>query len=168
MNECMIGADRFVDVAHGRGGWTAAESSHLATCAECRAAWRLARAAAGLGSGLAPVPADRLAAAVRARLEADRAAVVALPRRRTWVRWAVPLAAAAALALAIGLGRSGSAEPEAAPAVIVELDDLNASELELVAEGYPAPVDVVMPVGAVGLSDLTPAEMERILVAWEG
>jgi hypothetical protein len=171
VTECERLADRFVDVAHGRSEWGPGEESHVAGCAECGAAWRLTVAALELGARLPRRDVDGIAAAVRTRLvvEAQRAPVVALAPRRRWVRWAAPIAAAAALVLAIGIGRRGGTEaPAAGPVVIVELDDLNAAELELVAERYPEPVDVTMPVGAVGMSDLTAAEMELILVAWEG
>ena len=38
-----------VDVAHGRGAWTASEAGHLAACAECGAEWVVVCAARDAG-----------------------------------------------------------------------------------------------------------------------
>jgi hypothetical protein len=171
VTECERLEDRFVEVAHGRSAWEPREEAHLAGCAECGAAWRLTIAALELGAGLPRRDVAGISAAVRTRLAAEshQAPVVALAARRRWVRWAAPVAAAAALVLAVGIGQRGGTEPPAAgPAVIVELDDLSAAELELMADRYPEALDVTMPVGVVGMSDLTTAEMELILEAWEG
>jgi hypothetical protein len=167
VTDCARLSDRMLAVRAG-GAWTEAEQAHLAGCPDCAAEWRLMQAGAALGAGARVDPA-RVAAAVRERL----AAPVPLRPRRPWRRWAAGLAAAAVLALAVslglGLGRQGgpaAAAPDGA-VMLTELEGLTAGELEDVLGALPVPPDAVMPTGAAGLSDLTDAELERVLRTWE-
>lgn len=115
MTDCTRLSDRMPDVALGRSRWTAPEERHLATCADCRAEWRIVSAARRLGAAL-PAPTDPAVSAARVlgRLAEDQT------RRRTrghaWM--AAGLAAAAALALAVGsrqMRTTGAAAVRAAP-----------------------------------------------------
>jgi len=169
---CADLSERMVVVARRRAEWTPAEHAHLAICSDCAAEWRLVRAGAALGRDL-DLAADRIAGRVRGRLaEAalEGSGVTRLVPRSEWRRWAIGLAAAAVLVVATGLGlrgRGGSTEA-ASSELFAELEDLTPGELELVIKDYPASLDAAMPLGAAGLSDLSAAELERLLSLWEG
>jgi hypothetical protein len=171
MTSCTELSDRMPAVAAGQSAWTAAEGSHLGACADCGAEWEIVRATARLGAdvGLALDPAG-VATGVLERLRR----VPAEPRRRRWVhRVAVPIAAAATLALAVWFGELRAPESGAAEnlvAVLHELDDLTADELEyLFAEVDAARGDLSPPVDAPGtLGDLSDAELEALLRMMEG
>lgn len=172
MTACTRLSDRMLEIRLG-GEWTPAEREHLDRCPDCAAEWRLMRAGAAVGAGLPPFDAARIAVAVRGRLAAEPPAPALLPFRARAVRLAIGLAAAAALILAVGLAlrsRTAGVAPDSTAGVVVlsELEELSAGELEELLGALPAPVEVMMPSGAVGLSDLSAAELERVLAAWEG
>jgi hypothetical protein len=86
-----------------------------------------------------------------------------------WRRLWLGLAAAAAVILAVAVGLRNRDNGSTAPSpILVELDDLDPAELELVLDAVPAVVEASMPVGAVGMSDLSTSELERVLSSWEG
>lgn len=171
MTDCTNLSDRMPEVAAGQSAWTADEGAHLEHCPDCRAEWQLVRATARVGAdlGLAIDP-TRVAIAVQERLRRAPAA----PSRHRWVhRVALPVAAAATLVLAVWFGGAKTPElagPETLVAVLHELDDLTADELEyLFAEVGGAETDQVPPVDAPGtLGDLSDAELEALLRLMEG
>jgi anti-sigma-K factor RskA len=150
--------------------WAADEETHLAACADCAAEWRLVQAASRIGRRLPPLDPDRIAADVRARLASGEVPRTTAATRIRWRQVWLGLAAAAAVTLAVGIGlrQRGRTPPERPAALLVELDDLDSAELELVLEAVPPIIDAALPDGAVGMSDLSTTELERVLGSWEG
>jgi hypothetical protein len=157
--------DRMPEVARGAAAWTAAESAHLATCAECREEWALVSAAAGLGARLeAGFDAAGAGRAVAMRLRR------ASTRRWPAARYLAGLAAAAALGF-LYVGPSGGP----ADAVIVaearflpELDSLGIAELTLVVEGLDVPLSETELLEGQPLLELDTTQLERVLRSLEG
>lgn len=173
MTACTRLSDRMLEIRAG-AEWTGAERAHLAECPDCATEWRLVQAGAALGARLRQPDSERIAAAVLERLarepvaEGGRAGRVG-PGRRPGVWWAGGLVAAALmLAVALALWPSRPADPGRQLVVLSELEDLSAGELEGLLGELPSADQVTMPSGALGMSDLTAAELERVLAAWEG
>lgn len=173
MTGCTRLSDRMLAMRMG-ADWTRAERAHLAECPDCAAEWRLVQAGAALGARLRQPDSERIAAAVLERLarepEAERGtAGLAGPGRRPGA-WRVGGLVAAALVLAVALALWPSRPPDAARQVVVlsELEDLSVGELEGLLGELPSADQVTMPSGALGMSDLSAAELERVLAAWEG
>lgn len=173
MTGCTRLSDRMLDIRMG-AEWTSAERAHLAECPDCAAEWRLIQAAAALGARLRLPDSERIAGAVLDRLAREPAAEpgtagLAGPGRRLGVWWAGGLVAAALmLAVALALWPSRPADPGRQLVVLSELEDLSAGELEGLLGELPSADQVAMPSGAMGMSDLSAAELERVLAAWEG
>ena len=94
--DCERLSDRMPEVAMQRAAWTAEESAHLVSCADCRGEWELVLAAKRLEARAPAVDAAAIAAAVQRRLATERAT----SRRGRWI-WAV--GSAASLRLPLGL-----------------------------------------------------------------
>jgi hypothetical protein len=168
--------ERMPAVARGRGEWGAAEATHLASCAACRAEWELVRTAHSLGASVAAgLDTGRVAAAVRRSLRAAplRDRVAALRRVR---RVLVGLAAAAALVLVAQYRWGHGARdvvpvhpaPGAASSMLPELDGLTATELQAVLESFSPAAESLPHVETGLLDDLQPQELERVLRSLEG
>lgn len=173
MTDCERLSDRMPEVARGASAWSASEASHLSSCPDCQAELRLVRTAAGLGELVARrVDTSRLASQVMARIRSGDQTVRPI---QAWSRrLALPLAMAATLALVVWTSGPGGNAPAAAAetvtALLHELDDLDASELEGVLDAVGAPAtDSYRPIDATeSLGDLTDAELEAVLTTLEG
>jgi len=168
MTGCARLSDRMISVAHGGQKWTAEERGHLTECPDCGAEWRLVRLVAELGPPAPVRSVEGVVGSVLARVREERRGSVTL-RRSGWGRVALALAAAVLLAVALWrpLDRPGRSAPEPA-SFASELDGLSADELAVVLRAYPEAIDVVMPDGAAGLSDLSSDELETVLNSFEG
>jgi hypothetical protein len=169
--DCERLSDRMPEVAMQRAAWTAEESAHLASCADCRAEWELIRAAKRIEAHAPAVDTAAIAAAVQRRLTTERVA----GRRNRWI-WAVgSAAAAAAIAFAVTSGDAPRREPLPAVAIeteplvpLPELDGLETAQLDTLLRAIDAP-----PAGRSGaesttLGDAVDRELEQILATWEG
>jgi hypothetical protein len=174
MTDCHIIADRMPAVANGKAGWGPSEAAHLESCPACRLEWDLVRAAQGLGGDVAAaLDTGRIAERVARRIADSDPAVTPQglgPARR----WLIGLAAAAALVLVIRPWRPGHSpvmnlrERAAAVSVLNELDDLTPAELESVLVALPPAADAVPHVESEPFGDLEPQDLERMLRSLEG
>ena len=160
--------ERMPEVADGVSRWSAEDSAHLAACPECREAWALLSAAAGIGAGVERTfDASGTARAVALRLRAAES------RGRGLRRVAVGLLAAAA-ALLLYLGGSGrnAVAPTPAPVVaarfLPELDSLTTDELATVAAEVDAQVPSLDVTEGASIDDLDSTQLERVLRSMEG
>ena len=160
--------ERMPEVADGASRWSAEEAAHLAACPECREAWALLSAAAGLGAGVERTfDASGTARALALRLRATES------RSRGLRRVAIGLFAAAA-ALALYLGGSGRDAAAPAPAPVVaarflpELDSLSTDELATVAAEVDASAPSINATEGASLDDLDSTQLERVLRSMEG
>lgn len=162
-------SDRMPAVAHGRDSWSAEDRRHLDTCVDCAAEWTLVRTASRLGEDLErELDVGAVAAAVTTRLrEAQETRVFSFPA----LRWVVLAAAAAAVVLAVLLRpvEPGSRDPAAVSqqALLPELEDLSAEELETLFEILPA-ADVLPEPGIPGFDELTEEDLRSVLRTLEG
>jgi hypothetical protein len=160
--------DRMPEVARGSATWDAADLAHLASCAECGAAWLLISAATGVGANVEhDFDATAAAQVVTARLRQARPI-----HRRAWVRTLVGVAAAASIALILDRPAAPVPVPVAPiPAdarLLPELDSLNVDELTLIADGLETPL-AETPLGSpTSLDDLDTTQLTRVLRALEG
>ncbi len=172
MTDCERLSERIPEVALGRSVWTADDAAHLATCRDCQAEWNLVRAARGLGERAPVVNSSAIAAAVQARLAAERSA----GRRSRWL-WTVAGSAAAAAAVALAVTAPDEPATSAAPVVVAdveplvplpELEGLETAQLDTLLQTFDRPSGG--PTGGDGstLGDETDAELEMILASWEG
>jgi hypothetical protein len=168
MTECTQLSDRMAAVVHGPAEWSSQEATHLAGCPDCAAEWRVMRAGALIGSGVAQtLPADFLATRIVA---AAKAGGRASPWRAR-LRWlALPAAAAAVAVLMVMPGRTprertGSDAAVAEIQVLPELEGLDASALESVLELLPASD---RPLEIRGFEELSDDEVTRLLNSLEG
>ena len=169
--DCERLSDRMPEVAMQRAAWTAEESAHLASCADCRGEWELVLAAKRLEARAPAVDAAGIAAAVQRRLATERAT----RRRGRWIWAAGSAAAAAAIAFALTSGGGPRREPAAAVAIEIEplvplpeLDGLETAQLDTLLRAINT-----APAGTSGsesttLGDEVDAELEQILATWEG
>ncbi len=173
MSDCAELTDRMPDVRHGRAAWSDAEAAHLASCAACRAEWRLVSAGADLGSQL-QVDAPAISAAVLERLRSpERGAVVGrIPWRGVMVAVASIAAVIALVLLLPGRERPGPSTTApvvaTAPTLIPELNDLSEGELETVLQTLQSSVDDGATGGLPRLGDLDETQLEQLLRAEEG
>lgn len=166
---CTRLSDRMPAVAAGNARWTTADSAHLAACADCAAEWELVQRAAALGAGEARgLEMGQLSTDVLARVRIDRR-VQGLRRRAAAV---LSVAAAAAIALSVWVaGKPDPAPPPRESAFVVplvELEALEAEDLELVLDGLASPLSEGTSLDTPTLGDLDSTELERVLRAWEG
>jgi len=165
--ECHALRERLPELAARSTEPSGAEAAHLAACQECRAEWRLIRAAGALGLAAADrVEPGRVAEGVIGRLRT--AAGRGERRGRRW--WAIGIVAAAAtIALLVWSGRGPATSP---PVPIVEalpeLNRLETAELTTILETFGGPVGDVPTIEAPGLDELNADELERVLDTWEG
>jgi anti-sigma factor RsiW len=160
------------EVLNQHGEWTAEERAHLAQCTDCAAEVALMSKARAIGHGLPPLDLERVAARVGARL-ADRSTVSAGTAR--FRRWSlIGLATAAVVALAVLIRpKERSVETVAnvaapvAGRLLTELDELSASELEVVLRDWDHDEND-RPEALLDMGELTPDELERVLRSWEG
>jgi hypothetical protein len=156
-----------IAVFGGTEPWTDEEARHLATCADCRAEWRLVQHGARLGSAVPAPLVDRVIDGVRARLAsaaaAERRAVQPIRAWRRSRRWIIGLAAAAVLILAVRFTASRSSDAVEPTAILTELEELTATELETVL----GDLETAGPADDGRLGDLDADELERVLQAWE-
>jgi hypothetical protein len=169
MTELSHLSDRMPAVAHARDSWSAEDLRHLASCSDCRAEWKLVLTGSRLGGELErELDLDALTAAVTTRLrEAPKARGLRLPA----LRWAVLAAAAAAIVVAVLLRQvtPGARNPTAAAqqALLPELEDLSADELETLFEVLPA-ADALLEPGIPGFDELTEDDLKSVLRTLEG
>lgn len=173
MTDCMHLSDRMPEVAAGRATWGRSDAEHLLACASCAAEWRLVQSASRLGLAVKQqVDPARVAHAVVTRLRQEP--VERPVRRGAWVRRvALPVAAAAVLAVAVWVGRPSAGEGPAAvtlAAVLPELDDLDAAELESLVSDFDVTGDPTVRAleAPESLDDLSDAELESLLRLMEG
>lgn len=163
--DCEAMRDRMPEVARGVASWTAAETAHVASCAECRQEWALVRAAVNVGAQVeAEFDATGSAEAVRRRLR--RSASVRWPGRS----YLAGLAAAAALALVVGRPTPVPVvvSPVAEVRFLLELDSLTVEELTVVAEGLDVPLSETEMIEGQPLFELDTTQLERVLRSLEG
>ncbi len=168
MSGCERLSDRIPAVALGRSSWTAAETAHLESCADCRAEWELVLAAGRLGARAPRLQEEgALAARVLRRLAEEPAA----PARRWKLGWTLGLAAAAAIALAVGLavGRDAGAPARVAAGEVVETTaPLSTAQVDSLLDEELGPLAGWSMLDSPTLGDLTEDELERVLRTWEG
>jgi anti-sigma factor RsiW len=169
MMDCDGLLDLMPERAAGRIDWPEGAEAHLANCEECRRSWALIRAAARVGTAAADrTDSERIGRSVLARLAEARAQ----NRRRKGWTWGTLLAAAAAVLLVVYPGRHPNRV--AAPVAVVsattsfsvpllELQDLDATELQAVDDQLDGALSASGSVGAPHLEELTPDEMQRVL-----
>ena len=170
MTACERLSDRMPAVAGGEE-WTAAESAHLADCADCAAEWGLVAETRALGGAFgAALDAHHVTERVLGRLRAERTAV----RTRRQGLALAGLAAAAVLALAVWTGSPARSGP-GAPAVVApadlslaELDSLRAPELEALLQSMDLADESGMDPNPAVPSILDDGELDRVLDALEG
>lgn len=175
MIESHLLADRMPSVAHRLAEWSPVESAHLVSCPECRLEWEIVSSAKTLGaSAVAGLDPARVAAAVGRRL-----AEVPVPTATRFLRrstgWLVGLAAAAALLFAVtrviperhDSGPVASVDMQGGT-VLQELDDLTASELELLLETLSPAAEAAPHVEVAPLGDLDAKALKRVLRSLEG
>lgn len=169
MTELSHLSDRMPAVAHARDSWSAEDLRHLASCSDCRAEWKLVLTGSRLGGGLErELDVGAVTAAVTTRLREARQA----PRLRfPALRWAALAAAAAAIVVAVALRQvtPGPGNPTAVSqqALLPELEDLSADELETLFEVLPA-ADALLEPGIPGFEDLTEDDLKSVLRTLEG
>lgn len=174
MTPCEMLSDRMVLVAHGTAEWTAAETEHLAACADCRHEWRLVKGAPRIGSEAARrTDPARVSAQVLATLAVER-------RRRRWFRAGglVGLAAAAALAIMVSTadwrapgsdaGSMVAVETDGFHLRLAELESLDEAELEAILDGLEVPLSEGAGGAPPALGDLDDTQLERVLRSLEG
>lgn len=168
MIDCAAMRDRMPEAARGTVSWTGAEVAHLATCADCALEWRIVRAGAQLHAGTA-VAADRVAAAVMARLRAappERSVIRRLPWRGSVIGL---LAAAASVVLILSAPRlqrprAGNASDTAtALAILPELQALDDGQLRSVLQSLGSTAADATPGVVPHLEDLTDSELQLLL-----
>lgn len=167
MMDCETMRDRMPEVARGVAGWSAAEAQHFAGCAECAAEWRVVRAGIALHADL-QMPAERIAAAVMARLHEKPAAPSGV-RRLPWRGALVGLLAAAA-SIAIVLWSPISSAPKAravTEAVVPELRHLSETELETVLTSMQSTEQTPYYGKQPHFDDLTDDELAQLLSSGE-
>jgi hypothetical protein len=167
-----LDSDRFADVAHGRAAWSPGELAHLERCESCRLESRISLATARLGGEpAAALELEAVAARVRrdlAGLPVESGLSPVAPRRRLVRPILLGLAAAAAIAVAVLLPeRPAAPVPVEQLAVLHELDDLSAAELEAVLETLPPPADAMVHQDETGISALSAEALERMLRTME-
>lgn len=171
MTLCEGLSDRMPMVAAGRAQWSDEESTHLASCADCAAEWRLIGGVRHLGATVPVGDPALIAVRIRERLAGELSAKVIPLRPRRSTGWMVGLALAAAVVLAIAVPRwSDRSEPGGAgqsTQVLSELDDLSATELEAVLKEFDSGPGIGESAPA-GTGDLNTDELERILRSMEG
>jgi len=161
-------SDRMPEVARGSAAWDAAESAHLAACAECRAEWEVIRAAVGVGAGVErEFDAAGAARGVVARLRRERPFY-----HRPLVRTMVGLAAAAAVVLFL-YHPAPSPTPATVPvpaaaSLLPELDSLSVEELTLLADAVEPPLSETPLGDDPSLTDLDTTQLTRVLRSLEG
>jgi len=164
MTSCGRLSDRMVAVAHGLEVWTAEEREHLAACAECGAEWRLVQRGQSLGGALPQPDLDKIVAGVGSRLAMESDGVVSIDRGRRGRWWLGGLVAAALILVAVQYSSRPPEVPSAeAVSFIPELEDLTATELEVVLDE----LDGADPSDDGRLGDLDVNELEQVLEAWE-
>jgi len=172
-------SDQMPAVARGLSAWSPGDEAHLAGCPDCRAEWRLHTMAQSLGRAVdASLDVNAVVAGVATRLRgAERRTDLPSLRgakRRSNLRWLVPLAAAAALLVAvlprIGDPGAGTAGTTVAQTWLPELEVLSADELESLFEVLPAAEgeDGGVTLPSPRLGDLTADELELLLRSLEG
>jgi hypothetical protein len=170
--DCERLSDRMPEVAMQRAAWTAQESAHLASCADCRGEWKLILAAKRLEARAPALDAAGIAAAVQRRLATERAT----SRRGRWI-WAAGSAAAAAAALALALTSGGGPPRQPAAAVAIEteplvplpeLDGLETAQLDTLLRAINTAPAGTSGAESTTLGDEVDAELEQILATWEG
>jgi len=171
--DCETMLDLMPERAAGRTEWPGGAEAHLAACEDCRRTWDLIQAGARVGAAAANrIDTDRIGRAVLARLTEAR---VHDRRRRGWT-WGTLLAAAAAVLLVVYPGRraprviapvAGVTAPSSFSVPLLELEDLDASELETVDDQLDGALSAGGSVGAPHLEELTPDEMQRVLNSME-
>jgi hypothetical protein len=150
-------------VARGGSRWTAAEDSHLKSCAECAAEWGVVRGVAALGSDLhRSIDTARIAEGVLVSLRSP----APRPGWSRHARWAVPVAMAAGLLLMLVRPRDAEVvnEVEAVTLTLLpEAESLSDTDLESVIRLIPIadPADV-------GVEALTDEELTVMLQDLEG
>ncbi|MES2305909.1 MAG: hypothetical protein V4558_10385 [Gemmatimonadota bacterium] len=169
MTDCDELLDRMAEVAHRRSAWSPSEASHLASCADCAASWRVIDTGTSLHSGLS-VDAAAISRSLLARV---RATPEARPRRLPWRSGLGLLAAAASVALLFGSGRPRPRAPTIPPvpeasAILPELDRLSEAELERVLSDGDLPDESVSPMRLPRLGDLNEMQLELVLRDLEG
>ena len=170
IDACTRLSDRMPSVAAGQDRWTADESAHLSSCADCAAEWELVQRTSALGR-------EDTRFIDTAQLATDVVARVRVQRRLRGLRRSAAavagLAAAAALLFAVWTADTPETRaPEAPEAAfvlpLVELEALEADELEVVLDGLAAPLSEGTSLDTPTLGDLESTELERVLHAWEG
>jgi hypothetical protein len=168
MIQCEELSGRLPELPADEAAWGEAERAHLAACAECRAEWRLVRAARRLGARAPAVDATLVAAAVRGRLAGHRRDARII---RRWAGAAAVAAAAAVVLVAWPHGTAPVSPPaavEAGPVFLPELDSLSTSELRTVLESVDRPIGSLQTLDAQGMGDLSDDELAGVLQAMEG
>ncbi len=162
---CQELSDRMPSVARGERSWTEAEDRHLASCADCRSAWRIVSAGAAIGNDVT-VDADALAERVLLRLRTEPV-VKRFPARR----WLAGVAAVAAAALFIIKASTPAALPPSLPAELSpDIPGLHALGEEGLAELLEsmAPQWTDTPtIDTPTLDDLDSQELEQVQRLWE-
>ena len=165
MIDCAAMRDRMPEAARGTVSWTGAEVAHLATCADCALEWRIVRAGAQLHAGTA-VAADRVAAAVMARLRAtpaERSVIRRLPWRGSVIGL---LAAAASVVLILSaprLQRPRASDTATPLAILPELQALDDGQLRSVLQSLGSTAADATPGVVPHLEDLTDSELQLLL-----
>jgi hypothetical protein len=172
MTPLHLDPDRFADVVQGRAAWLPGELAHLEHCAECRLESAISMAAFRLGHEEAgSLDPEALAARVRRNLAAGGVAgPVVMPSRTGRRVWPLllGLAAAATVALVVLLPpKPAGSVPVEQLAVLHELDDLSAAELEAVLETLPPAADAVVHPDEGGFAALSADMLERMLRTME-
>lgn len=173
MMDCDALLDLMPERASGRIDWPEGAEAHLTGCVECRRSWAVIQAGSRLGAAAAiGVDGDRIGRLVLARLAEAR---IHDRRRRGWT-WGTLLAAAAALLLVVYPGRvpsngtapvAGVAGASSFSVPLLELQDLDASELKTIDDQLDGALSAGGSVGAPHLEELTPDEMQRVLNSME-
>lgn len=164
MTTCEQLMEQMPRLLHGGAEWSPAEREHVAHCRECAGEWRLVQVGAGLDRRLV-LDADRIAAAVRARLAMP---IDVLPLRRLpWRNFALGLAAAASVALAVWVPSRRSSEmvammPESIGPKLPRLSIVTEEDLDLVDQSLEHRIAGGVPGAVPHLGDLTQRELDQL------
>lgn len=162
--------DRMPEVAGGHAGWSPTEVAHLASCADCAAAWRIVQGTARLGRTIEQgFDVSRAADGVLLRLRSRAASSWGVRRVAMGIA-----AAAAVVVLAVGLRGPAPATVPASRALptgvrfLPELDSLSTDELTTVAEEVDRPTSELEATDGQQLFELDSTQLERVLRSLEG